>query len=366
MRNMRQACFVTEHLSDSEVIAEVSRLAALERKAIAALVSVLAELDARRLYLGQGCSSMFTYCTQVLHLSEHAAYNRIEVARAARRFPIILALLAEGRLHLSALRLLAPHLTESNHKAVLDEATHKSKREVEHIAARLQARPDVASVVRRLPSKNSHTADPPLAGTAVAPETTPPISNVATARASLPMPSVRPKTEPLAPGRYKVQFTVSEETYLKFRRVQDLLRHKVTNGDPATIFDHALTVLLANLEKSKIASTERPRASSFSATRSRHVPAAMRRAVWKRDGGRCRFQGGAGRCTETGRLEFHHVIPFARGGPTAVDNLELRCAAHNRYEAEQCFGLFVRESRTPYAWSYSARASVDDMNSHPW
>ena len=78
-------------------------------------------------------------------------------------------------------------------------------------------------------------------------------------------------------------------------------------------------------------------------TRSRHVPAAIRRTVWARDGGRCRFEGPAGRCSETGRLEFHHVVPYASGGPTVADNLELRCAAHNRYEAEQWFGVFVRE-----------------------
>jgi len=69
---MHEIPSVPEHLSDPDLIAEVTRLAALERKAIAALVSALAELDARPLYLGQGCSSMFTYCTQVLRLSEHA------------------------------------------------------------------------------------------------------------------------------------------------------------------------------------------------------------------------------------------------------------------------------------------------------
>ena len=89
-RDMNDRFHVAEHLSDPQLICEVTRLAASERQAIAALVSALAELDARRLYLGQRCSSMFTYCTQVLHLAEHAAFNRIEAARAARRFPIIL------------------------------------------------------------------------------------------------------------------------------------------------------------------------------------------------------------------------------------------------------------------------------------
>jgi hypothetical protein len=82
---MSESLPVQEHLSDSDLLAEVKRLAGSERLAVAKLVSALAEFDARRLYLGQGCSSMFTYCTQVLHPAEHAAFNRIEPARAARR-----------------------------------------------------------------------------------------------------------------------------------------------------------------------------------------------------------------------------------------------------------------------------------------
>src|SRR6188474_3561263 len=135
---MMKTMFVDHDLPDDQLLAEVQRLAGREREATARLVAAVAELDARRLYLGQGCSSMFTYCTQVLHFAEHAAYNRIEAARAARRFPVILALLADGSIHLSAVRLLAPHLKPDNHTDVLREATHKSKREVEQIVARLQ------------------------------------------------------------------------------------------------------------------------------------------------------------------------------------------------------------------------------------
>src|SRR4030095_1858236 len=98
-------------LSDAELLATVKRLAGNERHATVQLVAHLAEMDARRLYLGEGCSSLFTYCTQVLHLSEHAAYGRIEAARAAREWPGILELLADGALHLTAIGLVAPHLT---------------------------------------------------------------------------------------------------------------------------------------------------------------------------------------------------------------------------------------------------------------
>src|SRR5688500_16818523 len=140
------------NLPDSELLAEVTRLIECERKTTAHLIASLAEFDARRLYLGQGCSSLFTYCTEVLHLSEHAAYNRIQAARAARRFPLILERLADGSIHLTAVRLLEPHLTPENHWDVLDAARHKSKRAIEELVARLHPQPDVVPSVRKLPT----------------------------------------------------------------------------------------------------------------------------------------------------------------------------------------------------------------------
>jgi hypothetical protein len=130
--------------------------------------------------------------------------------------------------------------------------------------------------------------------------------------------------------------------------VQDLLRHSVPNGDPAEIFDRGLTLLEADLERKKLAQTDRPRPAAKAAPGSRHVPAAVRRAVWKRDEGRCAFVGTTGRCAERGFLEFHHVVPFAKGGETTSANLELRCRAHNLYEAKNAGLEFVRELQTVY------------------
>ena len=171
-----------------------------------------------------------------------------------------------------------------------------------------------------------------------------------------PPPPLRPAiVTPLAPERYKVQFTVSRATHDKLRRAQDLLRHSIPNGDPAAIFDRALTVLLKDLEQARLAATERPRAARPVASGSRHIPAAVKREVWKRDGGQCAFVGTQGRCTERGFLEFHHVRPYADGGASVVENLEIRCRAHNLHEAEQYFGsrlpLLVRESKPGYGFA---------------
>src|SRR6266545_4571752 len=108
-RGMRDDHLSFEQLSDDQLLSDVTALAARERHATAQLIAALAELDARRLYLAAGYPSLFTYCTQFLHLSEHAAYGRIEAARAARKLPKILDLFAEGSIALTTVCLLAPH-----------------------------------------------------------------------------------------------------------------------------------------------------------------------------------------------------------------------------------------------------------------
>jgi hypothetical protein len=146
-----------------------------------------------------------------------------------------------------------------------------------------------------------------------------------------------------------VQFTISRATHDKLRCAQDLLRHSIPTGDPAAIFDRALTLLIEDLEKRKLAAAMRPRATQSSPGHSRRIPAVVRRQVWARDGGRCAFVGTNGRCDERGFLEFHHVVPFAAGGETTTENLQLRCRAHNAYEAELYFGpSMVREMAAPF------------------
>jgi hypothetical protein len=164
---------------------------------------------------------------------------------------------------------------------------------------------------------------------------------------------------PLAPDRYKVQFTVSKETCEKLRLAQDLLRHVIPDGDPGAIVDRALTALLENLTKTKFAATEHPHASRPPAPGSRHIPAEVKRAVWERDGGRCAFVSEGGRrCTERAFLEFHHIEPYAAGGEATVENISLRCRRHNGHEAELFFGARgVHEALASYLCTNSQTRS---------
>ena len=337
-------------LTDSELLAQVTALAERERHSTADLIAGLAELDMRRLYLAAGYSSLFTYCTRVLHLSEHAAYGRIEAARAVRRFPVILGRLADGDLTLTAVCLLAPVLTDDNHLELLETARHKSKRDVEQLAAQARPQPAVASSVRKLPAPRPPDRADVVIGSAVTSGHVEPTAPPRVAAPTCTPTPARPAlVTPLAPERYRVQFTMSREAHDKLRRAQDLLRHTIPTGDPAAIIERALTVLIEDLEKRKLAAVSRPRPGKSSPADSRHVPASVRREVWTRDNGRCAFVGTNGRCAERGFLEFHHVVPFAAGGDTTPENLELRCRAHNAYEAHLYFGPpMVREEAAPF------------------
>jgi hypothetical protein len=148
----------------------------------------------------------------------------------------------------------------------------------------------------------------------------------------------RATIKPLAPEQYVVKFTASRAIHEKLREAQALLRHRVPSGDLAEIVDRALTTLLVELRRTRHAATMRPRSTQRVSNSGRHVAAAVKREVWARDGGQCAFVGTAGRCTERGFLEYHHVIPFADGGETNVSNVELRCRAHNAFEAERWSG----------------------------
>lgn len=347
-RGMTSSYSAFPGLSDQELLETVKRLADDERHATTALVQSLMELDARRLYLGEGSPSLFAYCTQVLRLSEHAAYNRIEVARAGRRHPRLLDALEEGAITLTAARLVGPHLTPENCDAVLRAARYRTKRQIEQLVASLRPLPDAPALVR---SPSSPPA-PPRHSTGSTPAA-PPLQELEVASgtdagrqpAGARTPP-RPSVAPLAPARYRIQFTTTQFTHDKLRRAQDLLRHVVPDGDPAEIVDRALTLLVKELERLRLATVVNPRPARPVSPGSRHIPSEVKRAVWRRDEGRCAFIGSRGRCPEIGFLEWHHVRPFAMGGSATVENIQLRCRAHNAFEAALLFGDLAREGVT--------------------
>jgi len=304
-------------LDDQALLAELPRLAHAERSATVTLVARLAELDARRLYLGLGFPSLFAYCSTVLRLSDGEAYNRIEAARAVRRCPELLDRLADGSLSLTTLRLVAPHVSDDN-KQVLEATAGKTRRQVEEILVAQVHEQPIVSTVRKLPDLSP---DVPHPG------------------------SRRPVVAPVSADQYRITITASREMRNELSRVQELLRHQIPDGDPGRILARALTLLRQQLEKGKLGVETDARKLRPTRPGSRRIPAQVRRSVWKRDGGRCAFVARDGRrCPARGGLEFHHIDPWAVGGESTVRNISLRCRPHNAFEAEAWFGTRSQDS----------------------
>ena len=122
------------HLSNPALLRDLAERIAENHAETALLLAHIAEFDARQLY-APAYPSMFAFCVHELHMCEEDALERILVARAARQFPAIFVAVAEGRLHLSGLVVLAPHLTAENAEELLATATHKSESEIERLVA---------------------------------------------------------------------------------------------------------------------------------------------------------------------------------------------------------------------------------------
>ena len=348
---------IVESLSASDLRSATRELVRTSHGLDAALLVHLGEIDERKLYLDWTFSSMFAFCVGELGFSEDVACNRIDLARAARRMPVILEPLRSGQVHLAGLRLLAPHLTTENQEKVLAEAAGKSKRQIEELVARLSPQPAVPSLVRKLPGRPNllPEASPALSFGTAAP-VAPPDSSPALASAPQPAPPRRDERRavvaPLAEETFKFQFTGSRACHDKFREAQDLLRHRIPDGDLAMIFEKALDVLIEQVRKERFATGRKARqapARDADASSSRHIPDAIKREVFERDGGRCTFTDEHGRrCGETGALEFDHRDGFARTPLHRADRIRLLCRAHNQHAADQMYGrLFMDRARAP-------------------
>lgn len=444
-------------VADDELLRRLAELVGCSRRTEAELVAHIAEVEARRLYAREASPSMFAYCTEVLHLSEAEAYLRICAARASREHPVLLVMLGDGRLHLSGIAKLAPHLTAANRDGLLARAAHRSKRQIVELIAQLLPRPDAPDRITRLRDASGRLSLGPLPAASASPPAG--SSSLPTASASLaagsallpagpaplpagpaPLPAefvllpatpssaaapqvpvvatprpraahyagqlrpdavgVTPTTtlaptdcdatasaktwdrpafrgaapaasiEPLAGERYKVQFTASRELCAKLKRLRALLPSAAAL-DLASIIELAVTEKIERMEARRFggarrhasdaavevvnptihgaaAGAARPAGSAApsplapgSATPgiSRYIPVDVRRAVHERDGDRCTYRDDAGRrCAARGRLEFHHLHPFAMGGEHSARNVRLVCHAHNAYLAEVDYG----------------------------
>jgi len=351
-------------LPDDLLLARLRELVRADRLRCTELLLHLGELDRRRLYRDVGYSSMYEYCRGHLAMSEDEAYRRIRVARLARRCPVVLECIEDGRLTLSSAYLLAPYLTSENHRELLRASEGCSNQQVRELLAARFPRPDVPTVLMALHALAVSSREPvnALQGELVSKpvgehqEVATPAQSDAIA-AERPEHVVKPiapfpSVAPLSPASYALQCTLSAAAHAKLREIQDLLGPRVPSSEISRVLELALDALLVHLEKSRKAALLEPEADQkvpptataelaeeAKSQDTRHIPASVRRAVWARDAGSCQFVSATGhRCGTRSGLEIDHVQPVSLGGGNTLANLRLLCRAHNQLEAERRLG----------------------------
>jgi 5-methylcytosine-specific restriction endonuclease McrA len=326
------------HLSDGVAWSSYEAAEAREISETATTLALLAEVDERKLYLQAGYSSMADYCVRRWGMSDDMAWLRIRVARNGRLFPAIFPALAESRLNLTSVLLLAPKLTPENAAELIAAAAGKTKEELKLFLFERFPQP-----VERTPQLG---LDP--VGTVEISESVVPME---------PLPA-RATLEPVAADRYTLQCTLDKETRELLRYAQSLLGHAVPKGAVGEVLKRSLRELVEKLERQKFGKCSRP-GKRRGSSNPRYIPMEVKRAVLERDGGQCAFVGTGGtRCEARELLEFDHHEAVGRGGRATVENVRLLCRAHNQYAAEQTYGKAFMQGKREQAKERAEKAKA--------
>jgi len=363
-----------------------------ERHAMADFILALADFDEQKRWRDLGYASLFSFLRSGLGLSAGAAQYRKTGAELVQRYPGVAEALRQGKLCLSSVIELAKVLTPENVSEVLPRffglssrdaaAVAVSIRPVEHPPARelvtilrsvapaqLSAAPTVAApsapaqrlAVATVLARAEDVADQLRLDDGVrAPEvpaidTTRPPGSLAPVTPTTTSIDPRPSVEPLDGERARLHITVSRRLLAKLEAAKAALSHSHPGACSEEVLEAALDLLLAQRAKRK-GIVEKPRTAAAAPARSETIPAAVKREVWTRAGGRCEWKlESGGTCDSTLRLEFDHILPRAMGGPSTVDNIRLTCRSHNLLAARQAFGdewmdRFTRAARVA-GWS---------------
>ena len=332
--------------NDADLVHKLDRCFERDAADETELIACIGEVDERKLYLPAGDSSMFAYCMRRYRRSEDVTYKRITVARKAREIPAILPMLADGRLHLCGISVMAKYLKPENAAELLAAAAHKTRKEIQCLIAERFPQPDAPTRLEPI-----HSTVPTLPQShQLAPGRVPELQ-------SAPIDSATPRARvaPLSKGKYLLQGTIPESLYEKLRYIQALDSHTARSEDLMAVLESCADARITELEKRRLGATSRPRPQASSSD-PRYIPLAVRRAVWERDGGQCTFTSEDGHpCGSHKYLQFDHIIPRAHGGEATVENTRLRCRAHNQYEAERIFGAGFMEMKRE-----AARAAAEE------
>lgn len=307
-------------LSDNELIVHLRSVYRRSQECTADLIRILVVVHDRRLHLKTAHPSLNEFCIRQLGMCNSSASRYSTATKLVVQFPRLLGRIEQGQLHVSTLLLMRHHLTPQNVDELVERAHGRTSYQVKELLASVAPRPDAPSRMRKLPTPRKVQSVTPL----------------------------ERGLEPLAPERYRVQFNADRETHDDILQARDLMSHSNPSGDLDKIMKFCVRAGVERLEARQRGLLRKRPSRSVDRRRtptSRHVPRAVRRAVFERDGAQCTFHDEAGsRCSSKTLLELDHIDPYAVGGVHEVDNLRVRCRPHNSYYAEQYYGeAFIAE-----------------------
>src|SRR5499433_4003807 len=291
--------------SAHDLVKQLRQSLGCERSALADFLVALAELDRRRLCVELGYGSSWDFCCRALGLSETATHYRLAAARQIQKQPELVDEIRSGRLCITTLAKLSPVLTDENRAALVAEAAGKPTRQVEQIVARLAPKPVPGDVVRN--------TDLPVA------------------------PQVQ--TQVLTETLLRKHLTVDAQFETLLAQARDALSHSMPRASEVEILREGLRRIVRDAARRK-GVTNKPRTQPpVEPAQTDDIPRAVMREVWQRDQGRCQWPtADGGICGSTRRVQFHHLVDRARGGPHTVGNLILACFVHNQHAADLSWG----------------------------
>lgn len=318
-----------QKLSDTELHACTIRAADAERLATTTLLHHLNEVQRRKLYAHYSCASLFDYCVRVLSMSEPQAARRVNAARLLEECPEIESKINQGTLSLTVVSQAQVFFRRERSVGVELNASEKME-----LIARLEAKP--TREVERILVK--YSSDPAAAS--------------------------REMVRIVSPEITELKVGLDVETLANLNSLKELWSHQLPNATYAQVIKVAAEKCVresdplrklrnAKVKKSRVndSTPSIPRAlptpapeSRARKTRSRYIPASIKRAVWSRDRGSCRFVGVNGeRCGSKHFLQIDHIQPFALEGESSTDNLQLLCFTHNQMRAKQEFARLLKQ-----------------------
>ena len=358
-------------ISNQELINQLKKLVKQEQDLTLNILPHLIEFERRELYRDLGYRSLYEYCTRELKYSESAAMRRIHAARAINKCPSAIDYLRSNRVNLSTLSIAWKYVTPE----LLNRISNKSKKEVDTIVAEFN--PELYIKDRSKPVVVERLVSHP--GAADQQDTNTSCKEIYRrsggklfARVEKSTPIVEPEIVRQKVKMHEVRCFIDDDVMHQLERCKELLSGKYPMGlnysellkelAAEWLERHDPVIKSERRDARKQRSTKTPRPKD---KQTRHIPVAIRDAIFKRDGGRCAFVGSNGkRCNSKWDLEIHHdSTPFGRGGVHSVKNLKLLCSAHNKLEAEKEYGKaiikehYIKEAKGAYLISDRGRSS---------